>query len=217
MLQVEHEVDVVEGGVRSVGDDGRLLLLRTTFERVAHAEQSGGDDRSRSPAAELVDGPLPRLVGVLVVALELGIVVHVPNVRTVGAYLRQVDEQRTDPTVTIGVLVVAALIGLALVSGGPATTLTPSASSSDRLTTVSARTPRRDDDDDQTTTTTTAAHRLRPRPRPSIPVRSRRPMTDRRRAAPPSTPACTACGRRSSRTGPSSRCRSSSRSAPTSR
>ena len=56
VLEVEHEIDVIEGRVRSVGDDGRLLLLRTTLERVAHSEQSGGDDRSGGPRRNLSMG-----------------------------------------------------------------------------------------------------------------------------------------------------------------
>ncbi len=57
------------------------------------------------------------------------------------------EEQRVEPAVTVGVLVVAALIGLALVSGGAASTTTESTAAHDHLATVL---------DPESTTTTVA-------------------------------------------------------------
>ncbi len=97
VLGVELQVDVVERGVRRVGDDRRLLLLRRTLERVAHAEQPGRDDGTRGAPPEPVDGPFPRrfdgFVGLavgVVVAIDLGLVVHSPTLgpapHTFGAW-----------------------------------------------------------------------------------------------------------------------------------
>jgi hypothetical protein len=59
-----------------------------------------------------------------------------------------VEEQRSLRAVTVGVMVVAAVLGLALVSGGAASTTTPSTAARDHLTTFV---------DPGTTTTTTPA------------------------------------------------------------
>jgi len=89
VVGVEHDVDVVERGLGRFGDDGGLLALGSTFERVAHAEQSCGDHGARTTAPELVDRPFPVLrVGVddLAVGLVLCSVGIIDHALTLGPF-----------------------------------------------------------------------------------------------------------------------------------
>jgi len=82
---IEHEVDVVELGLRSFRDDSRLLFLRSTLECVTHPQQSGGDDGAGGAASEPVDRSLPilaiRAVALVVILVR---VVGLPDLVVVG-------------------------------------------------------------------------------------------------------------------------------------
>ena len=245
VVGVEHDVDVVELGLGRLGDDGGLFALGSTFERVAHAEQSRGDHAARAAAPELVDRPFP----VLAPASALGL----------GARRRPRARRRARPApggVRRSRPHVRTARRIASPGAGGAGGADPTGDDLRRhargrarrhpvrrlgprrlRSAVGRRRPPSTDDVASVTTTptvaTTAATGRRRRGdhhhgtvagptttthgRAAIPARCPRPTSARPRRAPRSPRASTACGRRSARTSPSSRCRSSSRRARTSR
>src|SRR5207244_7712464 len=55
MVEVDHDFEVAGRRARRLVDDRDLFLLGAALERVAQAQEPGGDDRSRGRASKAVD------------------------------------------------------------------------------------------------------------------------------------------------------------------
>ncbi len=196
--------------------DRRLLPLRPTLERVAHAEQARRDHRARAAAPELVDRPLPRLgrLGPSVPSAASG-----PRARRPGRARRAAGSASSSTRSTLGPpgAVASPRWRTPRVTGRGRRSASWSSPRSSALVFVTPRAPtairRRRWQRHRSATAVrrpppaprTGHHRgrrrrrSRPPPRPrrtttatdAIPARSPRPTSTRPRPARPSPPACT--------------------------